>query len=44
MKKLYRKNNFYLEKDELEKLAGEMLASYSDGFGVNLEEGAKIEF
>lgn len=42
MKKLYRKNNFYLEKDELEKLAGEMLASYSDGFGVNLEEGANL--
>ncbi|MBE6369743.1 MAG: serine acetyltransferase [Lentisphaerae bacterium] len=42
MKNLYRKNNFYLEKAELEKLTGALSASYQDGFGVNVEEGANL--
>ena len=42
MKKLYKKNNFYLEKSDLDNLTAAMAASYADGFGVNLEEGADL--
>jgi serine O-acetyltransferase len=42
MKNLYRKNNFYLAKNELAELTDSLLTSYSDSFGVNVEEGANL--
>ena len=42
MKNLYRKNNFYLQKNELDQLTQALSASYKDGFGVNVEEGANL--
>ena len=42
MKNLYQKGNYYLNKEELTDLTGALCASYSDGFGVNLEEGANL--
>ena len=42
MKKLYKKNNFYLEKSRLDELTDALYASYSNGFGVNVEEGANL--
>lgn len=42
MKNLYKKNNFYLEKSQLDDLASALSASYADGFGVNVEEGANL--
>ena len=42
MKKLYKKNNFYLEKSEIESISSALSASYADKFGVNLEEGANL--
>ena len=42
MKKLYKRNNFYLEKAELDSLSNALSASYTDKFGVNLEEGANL--
>jgi len=42
MKNLYRKNSFYLAKNELDELSQSLCKSYSDGFGVNLEEGANL--
>ena len=40
MKKLYKQQNFYLAKEDLEALSSALSQSYADGFGVNLEEGA----
>ena len=42
MKNLHRKNNFYLKKDDLDRLTGALCASYQSGFGVNVEEGANL--
>ena len=42
MKKLYKQQNFYLPKDDLESLSAALSQSYADGFGVNLEEGANL--
>jgi len=42
MKKLYKKNNFYLEKSDLDTLTNALSGSYADGFGVNVEEGADL--
>ena len=44
MKKLYKQQNFYLPKDDLESLSAALSQSYADGFGVNLEEGARRTF
>ena len=42
MKKLYKQQNFYLAKEDLESLSSALSQSYADGFGVNLEEGANL--
>ncbi len=42
MKKLYKNNNFYLEKSQLAELTAALCDSYSNGFGVNVEEGANL--
>ena len=42
MKNLYKKTDFYLEKKDLDALTDSLSASYADGLGVNLEEGANL--
>ena len=40
MKNLYNKKSFYLDKTDLDQLTNALCENYSQGFGVNLEEGA----
>ena len=42
MKNLYNKKCFYLDKTDLDQLTNALCENYSNGFGVNLEEGANL--